>query len=209
MKKGKVLLTIIMMLVFGMAKGQTVAFIGDTTEFAYVIDDHTREIDSVVEIRVEKKLYADWKIYFDHSKRQLAFESYLENDSTCIQKDYWRNGRLKRKGKFIKGKDIDDFFSWRCDEGYCSNGQLLFKCCFYEDTLSTGYYCNGQKHFQYKRIDGIYADGIDLMWYENGQKMSEVNFVNHVMEGEKKYWDEKGKLQKIEIYSEGKLIKTK
>ncbi len=209
MKIGRGLMVLVLALVGmnGMVNSQTITFIDDTANIRYDTEPNDIILDSLVNPKDFNKEYKTWKVYFDHNKKQLAFESYLENDSICIHNDYWRNGRLKRKGTFYKV--TNDFFGWGSDETYCSNGQLLCKCCFNDDTLCIGYYCNGQKHFQYNRIEGAYANGLYLVWHENGQKMSEVNFVKHVEEGEKKYWDEKGKLQKIEVYKEGKLIETK
>ena len=184
---------------------QIETFITDTTRLTYLPTDNYAEIDSIIAIKNYDQEYAEWKIYFDNSKKQLAFESILNAD-TCTKIDYWRNGSVKKKTVMVKGKD--NVFRWWCDTQYYQNGQLIVEWCpykFNERTLITRYYPNGKKQMQWTQFQ-IGAVGMFTWWHDNGQKESEVNFENNREEGERKYWDKDGNLIKIEIWKNGEVI---
>jgi antitoxin component YwqK of YwqJK toxin-antitoxin module len=203
------LILIVCLIFWGGMKGQNVGFIDDTLaifHYGNLADD--KDIDSTVYFLDFDKRYNNWIIYFDYAKQHLAYQSNLKGD-TCIMINYWRNGNIKERTIYAKGKF--NLFEWYSEEEYCKNGQLIFKDCpiqTEEKKLVLRYYCSGQLKMKWW-IQGHTADGLFTQWYENGKIKSEWNFVNKKQEGEWKYWDESGKLQKIEIYKEGKLIETK
>ena len=191
-------------------KGQNIGFIDDTTYFKYEVDSNHLDMDSLIMITVWEKINTDWKIYFDHNKTQLAYESNLKGDS-CIQIHYWRDGKIKQKDSYIRNKEVKTDFIWVHEIRYCRNGQLILDGAInnFDELLShVTYYCNGQKKIQWSQ-KGFYSEGLYTIWYETGQKKLEGNYISGKENGEWKYWNDKGKLQKIEIYKEGKLIKTK
>ena len=100
-------------------------------------------------------------------------------------------------------------YVWLCHYEGCENGQKIINWCpylFVNKTLITRYYCNGNKRIEYTQFEDKW-DGLFTEWYENGFKKEQVNFINNNMEGEKKYWDNKGNLIKIELYQSG-VLKT-
>jgi antitoxin component YwqK of YwqJK toxin-antitoxin module len=188
--------------------GQTETFITDTSRINYLLPANNTDIDSVVTIKDYEKGFSDWEIYFNKSKKQLAYESIINGD-TCTKIDYWRNGNLKKKTLLVKGKD--NYFRWWCDIQYYQNGQLIVEWCpsqFNEKTLITRYYPNGKKQMQWTQFQ-IGAVGMFIWWHDNGQKESEVNYENNVEEGERKYWDKEGSLIKSEMWVNGEIVSPK
>lgn len=166
------------------------------------------ELDSQVFVQKASDVtFCDnYQVYFDRELTKLAYESFSKDD-TCFVIHYWRDGKLKRKTLHVKVKGIP---IWWYDEMYCKNGQVLFKGPTPNQpglNHMINYYCNGQKRNEFDH-NGYSAEGKMTWWYENGRVQSEQYFEYNEPNGEWKYYDEKGKLERIELYENGVLIKT-
>ena len=186
--------------------GQTSYFLGDTTHFKYInVFPANPDIDSVIFIKEYEKRYTDWTIYFEKNKKKLAYKSVVKSD-TCSITNYWRNGKIKSIDTYVNKGKYD--FRLSCSDSYCQNGQQIVHWCTDANFFVTRYYCSGKKQMEWTS-NGIGVEGLIIKWYENGQKLSQGNFANNMQEGEWKYWDDKGKLLKVEIWKEGSLTETK
>ena len=181
--------------------------ITDTTLFNYSKENnYNAELGNTIHF---KKFGSNnnniWKIYFDTNKKNLAYETRFKGD-TLFQIDYYEIGHVKLMDSYIKNGRS---YVWLCHYEGCENGQKIINWCpylFVNKTLITRYYCNGNKRIEYTQFEDKW-DGLFTEWYENGFKKEQVNFINNNMEGEKKYWDNKGNLIKIELYQSG-VLKT-
>jgi len=196
-----IIIILFLNLLFISSFGQSTHFLTDTTDFIYTnkFPFANADTDSVVYIKDYTKRFTDQAIYFDRDKRALAYKSVVRSD-TCIISNYWRNGKLKSRDTYLNKGKYD--YRKSCSDLYCENGQLIVHWCAEVDFFVIRYYCSGKKQMTWTH-DGIGAKGPMVKWYENGQKFWEVNYINNMEEGEWTYWDEKGKLLKIEIWKEG------
>ena len=220
----RIIIAILSISIHSLGIAQHVADISDTVNVTYRVYPIYSYLDSMASPMYSAKLYQEsWKIYFDKTLKQLAFESYLEGD-TCYMVNYWRSGRIKQRNLFLK----DGKYLYFIPEQYCEGGRAICK-----GYLMNGrclqivrYYCNGQKMEEYNTAplsiisyneapDSIAKDTIPhaviegkiTTWYENGTKRNEMNFINGVQNGECKYWDEKGRIDLTELYKNGRCIK--
>ncbi len=68
------------------------------------------------------------------------------------------------------------------------------------------FFPNGQLDFEMEYKNGE-ADGYCKGYYRSGELFSEGKYKNNVMDGEWKYYNKDGIIIKIELYSNGQLIK--
>jgi antitoxin component YwqK of YwqJK toxin-antitoxin module len=76
-----------------------------------------------------------------------------------------------------------------------------------EKIREVSYYPNGKVDYE-----GTFKDGKEhgtwIYYYDDGQKKFEENYKNGVEDGKQYEWEPDGQLTKIEIFKEGKLLKT-
>lgn len=69
------------------------------------------------------------------------------------------------------------------------------------------YFSNGNTDY-----DGVFKNGKEhgtwTYYYEDGQKKFEENYKNGLEEGKQYEWEPDGQLTKIEVFKEGRLLKT-
>jgi len=68
------------------------------------------------------------------------------------------------------------------------------------------WYENGQKMSEVSYIDGK-EEGIATAWYENGQKMMEINYKDGNEDGKGTEWNEDGIISSEAIFKDGDCIK--
>lgn len=76
-----------------------------------------------------------------------------------------------------------------------------------EKIREISYYPNGKIDYE-----GTFKDnkehGIWIYYYDDGQKKFEENYKNGLEDGKQYEWEPDGQLTKIEVFKEGKLLKT-
>ena len=68
------------------------------------------------------------------------------------------------------------------------------------------YYENGQKRYEGNFVTGK-MEGKQIKWHENGQKSYEANYEKGKEHGIVTSWDREGNITKTEILEHGKVIK--
>ena len=171
--------------------GQTVTYIDDTMSITYWAfrQDDAYKFDRVVSIKGFDQTYKDWRVYFDRKNEHLAYESNCTHD-TCIMRDYWRNGRLKREVVYVEDSLSEVLYNnkwmWLNESNYYGTGQLeSYDCPGKNECTATGYYPNGAKRWESVRI----GSGPDL------NKQVTI-------------WDENGAIVTKEFWEKGELIKS-
>ena len=118
-------------------------------------------------------------IAYDFYGNRITEGTYINNNLEGPLKLYYPDGTLKVEKNYISG-NLDGIY-----KSYYENGQL-------EDVLS---YQNGK------------AEGTSEEYNEKGIKIGEVTYVNNEIHGRRKFFGrEKGTLQLIRFYDQGKLI---
>ena len=134
--------------------------------------------------------------------------------------EWWENGQIKEKGKFIEGeKDINNSQCFDIDGTQIScNTKILFNqltnkgtqenlIIYYKNKLFSGVgysnYKNGWPKKENNIKDGK-LHGESKGWYENHQLKMEGNFKNGLKDGLWKYYYENGQLKAEENYKDGK-----
>ncbi len=116
---------------------------------------------------------------YDFYGNLRAEGTYVNNDQQGPFKTYYPDGTLKFEENYTSGNLDGDY------KIYYENGQL-------EDSYS---YINGR------------LEGISLEYSEKGVKIGEATYVNNEAHGPRKFFGkEKGTLQLIRFYDQGKLI---
>lgn len=76
-----------------------------------------------------------------------------------------------------------------------------------EKIREISYYPNGKIDYE-----GVFKNekehGTWVYYYDDGQKKFEENYKNGLEDGKQYEWEPDGQLTKIEIFKEGKLLKT-
>jgi antitoxin component YwqK of YwqJK toxin-antitoxin module len=152
------------------------------------------------------------------------------NETTVTDGNYtgfYFNGKVKRKGKLVNGKDIDTaicfnlegnnikyiiFKSDTFENYYISNGN-------YKDYYPNGkvmeegivanhksgykwkcYYPSGNEKWEEYTIDGI---DLHLSFYENGNLKDSISYSGNKQNGRMKFWYENGAVQEITDWKMG------
>ena len=168
------------------------------------------------------------KEYHDAAQTQLKSETdYLKGMPHGTHLEYYKNGRVSRKGFFNYGKEdsvwtfyyedgkkkaIENFMKgkkWGTNKYYFKSGKIA-QVTKYENDLSdsvwTAYYENGnvksKETFELGKKEGEW-----IYYYENGQKKRECHnvdlvFGNSYEKGLCKEWNERGELIYEGIYVE-------
>ena len=126
-----------------------------------------------------------------------------------VYKEYWNDGTLEKTRTFKNGHKIKEI-GYYGDEQKSREGNykkvLNEEYDEWEDVengLHTEWYRNGQKKSEVNYVDGKY-DGQYTTWYKNGQKKSEVNYVDGKKEGQFTGWLKSGEKSKDIIFKNGK-----
>jgi hypothetical protein len=187
----------------------------DTSEVTYDLASWPNEIDSIISVYTSCNNDQEVEVFFDVEKKQIAYEQKVVN-GYCIKQQYWRNGGLK--SRIILGRtEGDNYYGTIKEEAfYCENGQLIvldIRSPLPEDKDQwpkfhyIKYHCNGKKHVEFTRL-GNYPEGLFRSWYENGNLESELFYKDEKWDGEQKYYNTDGKLEQIQIYKDGELMKS-
>ena len=98
------------------------------------------------------------------------------------------------------------------EEEYFENGRQRFvehyKNGWKKHGLWTIWYANGQKREETNYIDGK-KDGLEIWWYENGQKRREVTYKDGDWEGLASAWYDNGQKHIERIKKDGEVISSK
>ncbi|MFL2478267.1 MAG: toxin-antitoxin system YwqK family antitoxin, partial [Verrucomicrobiales bacterium] len=75
-----------------------------------------------------------------------------------------------------------------------------------QDGLEVNWYENGQKWSERNYKDGKF-DGLQVAWHENGQKLQEGNWKEDKLDGLWLRWHENGQKKRVKhTYKDGKLV---
>lgn len=176
-------------------------------------------------------------IYFRNGK--IEYITIFKDDAAHgIAKSYFQSGKIRRKHKLNRGESIKSIkyfengnIKWI--EKYNSNSIIRFRKTYYENgkLKSKGHYCTDYfiiRHRDLKNGDHNLAaftkDNI-LIEKENHSYQMQQTIKNFYTDNDDddvyfphkaylkdktwKYWDEKGKLIRKEIYNKGKLLELK
>ncbi len=155
------------------------------------------------------------EVYSKDSAQLLLTRETIYRDS-LVSCSYHSNGTLK--SRHVSGRPTPKLLS---TELYYSNDQLRYGMRYDLDTLqlSTTYYANGKKQLEYWWYEWRafndwtewYDDGrLKLQGhYEPGPLTEELKHREPLPIGQWHYFKPNGEPEKIEVYSEGKLIRTK
>lgn len=156
-------------------------------------------------------------------KRELTLDRGIENG---YSKDWYEDGKLASEGNYVNGKMSGTWKYWE------ENGTWKIRN-YKNDTLNgptlehlidstsiklvSGQYLNGQEVGLWKwfdkdsvlyqtaiMTDGKYTGEI-IEYYTNGKVKSKGNLIDSDFEGALTYYDESGKITKLEHYKNGKL----
>lgn len=145
------------------------------------------------------KIHGEYKQFHKNGmpKESTNYE-YGKRDGVCIR--WFDNGQMQAKSFYEQGHLLDTVQQWY------KNGQLKSwsiskprKSYISEMHM---YYESGQKWVEI-------TSASQKRWHENGQLAFKGAIVNNKSEGKLKYFNEKGKLIKVETYHNGKLIEEK
>jgi|GEM_PF-5922332 len=186
--------------------------IGKSPMVQLVPDTDFDELGNIVWINIpgEDVSCKAMEVYYDESMRNIAYESYSSGDS-CRVFQYWPNGSLKKFTLYIKNQNQVPV--WWYTENYCENGQILYNGPAPNQIKARkieSYYCNGKKRLEFDQlpIKGFNEiNGKKTEWYESGSLKSEEYYEMGVNNGEWIYYNQNGKITKIEWYNKGTLIK--
>ncbi len=150
----------------------------------------------------------------------LDAEAKIIND-TCIETYYYESAAVRKIVKKLPGYDSTHYYYLvtYCENGFKTSEDFSGKTYWYKT-----YYCNGKKRIIAKKGARRNYIGKFRKWNENGilvikgQFAADEKHTNYTTiqdqgfgqkEGTWKYFDDKGKLIKIEKYKNGKLISKK
>lgn len=139
---------------------------------------------------------------------------YVLNGDTITTSEYYHNGQLKVQNISLR------FGSWLHTAEYHPNGQLHFQLSLKSDSLEHVFvfFPSGMKEREYW-WNGLRLFNDFTEWYEDGQVKLEAHYERWpIIEppyrmslpiGEWNYLKPDGKLDKIEVYRDGRLIETR
>jgi len=140
-------------------------------------------------------------------------------NDTITEVSYYKNGNLRKLTKEYSLHDSTSYYYYSV--AYCENGRKISEDFSGRDYKFTSYYCNGHKQAKGEKNADRYLIGKYCEWHENGKvavkgTFSQTDSANILTgttwsgvgqkEGKWKYYDENGKLVKVEIWKGGKMI---
>ena len=182
------------------------------------IDEQCLYYDASGNSLKENYLWSAW--YPDGNKKgEMIFEG---KKKSIVY--YYHNGQVRWKDVSIMGADPKrpKAYQYVFTENFCENGQLISKDSINSTSIRkfTRYFCNGQKEREFT-WNGLNVIGPWIQWYSNGKiaiegqypatlpLRKEREYGSTKQQGTWKYYDDKGKLIKEEIYKDGVVLETK
>lgn len=121
----------------------------------------------------------DGKVFKWYESGKLSEEATYQNDTLHgIYQVYFPDGQIQINGQFHKGM-YDGKWVWWNQTGL---------------KVGEANYTKG--------------DGVQISWYLNGKKKTEIPYQDNEIHGTAKFYKEDGQLEKIIIYEHGEVIKT-
>jgi antitoxin component YwqK of YwqJK toxin-antitoxin module len=136
-----------------------------------------------------------------HENGVLKHKAFYINDKVDGSSKYWyKNGRLKSEHYYNKGLRMG---TWK---SYYESGKTEFIQPFNEvgnyNGILVSYFENGQKKMEQVLENGRNEDGVSYkVWFENGDKDSELTYRNGLMIV-RKNWNSWGEFVNHEVYNE-------
>jgi antitoxin component YwqK of YwqJK toxin-antitoxin module len=161
-----------------------------------------------------------WAAWYPDGKKKVE-QIFLEKKRTTFY--YFHSGKVRRKDIEIYGLSIDfpDIYGYAYKEEYCENGQLITKdsvnSTVIRDRIS--YHCNGKQSRKFT-TNGANNFGKWQEWYPNGKISVDGQYDREIpkdslgyfgvskMQGSWKYYEDNGKLIKVDKYQDGVIIET-
>ena len=131
----------------------------------------------------------EWKFYYENGKLQFIGD-YKYGEQDGIWKIFYENGNIKNIANYDYGKLVG------LVRNYEEDGKFS----------STTYYEEGSNLTKWQFF---YKDGKSIEKEGTAYDMGEEAEKRWIIDGEWKYYNETGKLQKIETYKDGELVKVK
>jgi antitoxin component YwqK of YwqJK toxin-antitoxin module len=144
-------------------------------------------------------IHGDFYTYYTAGgiKEHTVYENGVRNG---LSEYYFDNGQILSRMNYTQGKISDTTQTWyksgkiRSWEVYTPGKKVV--------DMATMYYENGKKKYEVR--PSYYTK-----WYENGQLKEEATTLDNKPIGKVKFYNEKGKVIKIEWWTDGELTKTK
>ncbi len=138
-------------------------------------------------------------------------ESFKQDDVTIIEKTYQYGllirEKIEKNGEYVQEKTFKkNGISKSYHAGFLH--EITYKDDEF-DGLAREYYKNGTIHKEYFRKGNNIYYGPLRTYYENGELSSEINLEDSKKHGFSKYYSDNGKLEKEEVYENGKLVSIK
>ena len=130
----------------------------------------------------------EWKFYYENGKLQFIGD-YKYGEQDGLWKIYYENGNIKNIANYDYGKLVG------LVRNYEEDGKFS----------STTYYEEGSDLTKWQFF---YKDGKSIEKEGTAYDMGEEAEKRWIIDGEWKYYNETGKLQKIETYENGEIIKV-
>jgi antitoxin component YwqK of YwqJK toxin-antitoxin module len=112
--------------------------------------------------------------------------------------EYFESGNLKRKGYYLNGDLNGEWLN------YNENGTLRSKLSYIKANKIETFYSNGSEYFYFECcMDGYSYNGVQKLYYENGQLEDVSNFKNGKMINRILY-HQNGKVRRQETFNNGK-----
>lgn len=184
----------------------------------------------------ETKKTGEWKYFYPNGILR-KMENYLCGIEVGLLVEYDSSGVIKRKAFYSEEKIIDDKHYENGSINYLSlynyerrlgegNEYTIIEYVKYIQYYETGeveliesringdtngeyieFWKNGFPMMKETYVDGL-LEGESSEYYENGNRKSWKFFKNDEPHLKQRYYDEEGKIKKIETWKKGKLIKT-
>ena len=136
-----------------------------------------------------EKLFYDkeWKSCIESKATYFRLVSFDKNGKPIGKfKDYYITGELQGEGEAIFISRTED-----------SNSKFKNTLCYY--------YKSGRKEYEINYDETGIKNGSSFVWYENGNKKSEISYINDKLNGTITSYYENGKVKIKEEYTDGKL----
>ena len=192
------------------AQDTVLTVVNDSSNLSKKVLDYEGYLITIYELKYTPR-DSNYIVYFDSLMNKKALEFFCQND-TCYNYQYYNSGVLKQKTKYYP-KIVDSStpidIIYFAQELYCENEQLI-SLVNNKDKESVSYYCNGVIAEKFSYCDGwLFVCGEYTSYYKNKTTKEMGNYEQGIKVGLWKYYSEKNKLMKEEIWDKGVLKETK
>lgn len=160
--------------------------------------------------------------YYENGNKEQEV-SYSNNKINGVQRRWYQNGKLESESTYVEGLlqgqslMFDQEGNKIIEENYVNDTLHGAYLKFYpentmqiEGAYARGFYTGRWVYYDlYGKVVGIgnfeEGTGEQKAWWPNGNLKREIYYENNLKQGEEKWYNEDGKLEKINLYEKGVL----